>query len=321
MTESKRLSIIIPFYNVEKYIARCLDSVVKQDIPYSDYEIICVNDASPDSSRKIVQDYIKKYPNIKLIEHSENRKLGTARNTGRSIAEGDYIWNVDSDDWIEHNCLSKLIGICEKENLDVLTFNGFNTNCQKFIPIIERTFDTNCMTGLDFFRSIDDNISLFCPVWKQIYKKSFLDENNIYSPEVNQGEDVPFSLQSFISAKRVKYFHQGLYYHLCNNVDSLSNENKTYTASELYEKSFVNAKLIFNILPYIPKDYSDISTRISEIAKYVILCANKHKDGMCKSEITAFRKLCRLDFSSNFKLAKELLSKKQLCKYLLNVLI
>ena len=91
-----RLSIIIPFYNVEKYIAECLDSVYNQDISEEEYEVICVNDASPDNSRNIVLEYQKKHSNLTLVEHEVNKKLGAARNTGRKIARGKYIWNVDS---------------------------------------------------------------------------------------------------------------------------------------------------------------------------------------------------------------------------------
>lgn len=95
-----KLSIIIPFYNVKQYIAQCLDSVYRQDIPEEEYEVICVNDASPDHSRDIVLEYQKRHKNLVLIEHEHNKKLGAARNTGRSIARGKYIWNVDSDDYI-----------------------------------------------------------------------------------------------------------------------------------------------------------------------------------------------------------------------------
>ena len=108
-----RLSIIIPFYNVEQFISECLDSVFDQDIPLSEYEVICVNDGSQDGSRAIVTNYMKRYANLHLIEHEINKKLGTARNTGRSVATGNYIWNVDSDDRIVPNCLGKILNICE----------------------------------------------------------------------------------------------------------------------------------------------------------------------------------------------------------------
>ncbi len=77
-----KLSFIVPFYNVEKHIARCLDSLYNQDIPESEYEVICVNDCSPDNSRDIVLQYKKQHSNLILVEHERNKKLGAARNTG-----------------------------------------------------------------------------------------------------------------------------------------------------------------------------------------------------------------------------------------------
>lgn len=167
------ISIIIPFYNVEKYISQCLDSVVNQDLPLSEYEIICVNDASPDHSRDIVFEYMKKYPNISLIEHKHNKKLGAARNTRRSIAQGKYIWNVDSDDIIEHNCLKRLISICERDNLDVLRIghgllNNSNETAQTF-----RFQDTPVLSGIDFMEQYGiRKIGDICPIGHYVYKHS-----------------------------------------------------------------------------------------------------------------------------------------------------
>ena len=120
-----RLSIIIPFYNVEQYITQCLDSVYNQDIPEEEYEVICVNDASPDNSRDIVKEYQKNHKNLILVEHEVNKKLGAARNTGRRAAQGKYIWNVDSDDMIAPNCLREMLNMCEKSDLDVLIFDNY----------------------------------------------------------------------------------------------------------------------------------------------------------------------------------------------------
>lgn len=224
-----RLSIIIPFFNVEEYIAQCLDSVVNQDIPLSDYEIICVNDASPDRSRNIVIDYMKRYPNIRLIEHEHNKKLGTARNTGRSIAQGKYIWNVDSDDWIAPNCLADMLAECEKNDLDILLFNSASVNGNSVLPARNINFCTEIISGLSLLRSSIANglFSYFCPVWKQLYRKSFLDDNDLFSPEINFGEDVPFAYKSLILAQKVKYIPSQNYYHFINDYSLTGKKKKT----------------------------------------------------------------------------------------------
>lgn len=116
-----RLSIIIPAYNVEKYIAQCLESCLEQDIPHDDYEIIVVNDGSIDRTQEVLDRYAAEYPNIRLFE-KKNGGQSTARNLALDNAKGEYIWFVDSDDWIKPNCLKGLLLKAEKDCLDLLLF-------------------------------------------------------------------------------------------------------------------------------------------------------------------------------------------------------
>ena len=199
-----RLSIIIPFYNVERFISECLDSVFDQDIPLSEYEVICVNDGSPDHSRDIVLQYMERFPNLRLIEHEKNRKLGTARNTGRTIAKGKYIWNVDSDDQIVPNCLSGMLQICEDNELDVFEFGTiqFSNTGRKELPRIPQT--SGVESGLDYLDRLNAyQVSRMCPVWNKMIRRDFLEENGIFSPEINMGEDIPYSFRILTLAKRM----------------------------------------------------------------------------------------------------------------------
>src|SRR5690606_37960744 len=116
-----KLSVIIPVYNVEKYVAQCLDSVLDQNFEPNDYEIIVVNDGSTDGSLAIVQDYANKHKHIKLID-KKNGGVGSARNCGMDHAQGKYIYFIDSDDYLIPNCLNVLVDTCERHKLDVLTF-------------------------------------------------------------------------------------------------------------------------------------------------------------------------------------------------------
>ena len=104
-----RLSLILPCYNVENYIGACLDSLFRQDIPISEYEVICVNDCSTDNTKQVILDYIQKYPTIHLINHEINQTVGGARNTGLAAAQGSYVWFVDPDDMIVDNTLRELL--------------------------------------------------------------------------------------------------------------------------------------------------------------------------------------------------------------------
>ena len=120
-----QLSIIVPVYNVADYLAKCLDSLLAQDLPQNEYEIIVVNDGSTDNSGEIAQQYADKYANITLINQG-NQGLSGARNTGIKCAKGDYIQFVDSDDYLEENVLGGLLKQVEKDNLDVLRFKYQN---------------------------------------------------------------------------------------------------------------------------------------------------------------------------------------------------
>jgi len=114
------VSVIIPVYKVEEYLRECLDSVVNQTL--DNIEIICVDDGSPDHSADIVLEYTEKYPNVKLIR-KENGGLSSARNAGLDVATGEYVYFLDSDDYIEPDMLLNLLNLAEQNNLEIIYFN------------------------------------------------------------------------------------------------------------------------------------------------------------------------------------------------------
>ncbi|MBR4390567.1 MAG: glycosyltransferase [Bacteroidales bacterium] len=121
------LSIIVPVYNVEQYLNKCVDSLLTQDLMPDEYEIILVDDGSPDRCGAICDDYALRYSNIKVI-HRENGGIGAARNSGIEEACGKYVQFVDSDDYLEPNVLKSLVDKMEHDQLDVLRFNYQNVN-------------------------------------------------------------------------------------------------------------------------------------------------------------------------------------------------
>lgn len=116
-----KLSIILPVYNVEKFIADCLQSLETQDLPKEEYEIICVDDGSPDNAAQVIEEYQKKYSNIRLIRQS-NSGVCVARNNGLKAAQGEYIWFIDPDDYIQANCLGTMIKKLYDANADLIVF-------------------------------------------------------------------------------------------------------------------------------------------------------------------------------------------------------
>ena len=114
-----KFSLIIPVYNVEKYLEQCIESCENQDIPYDEYEIIAINDGSSDKSLEILKSLESKYKNIKVISQ-KNQGQSVARNVGLNVAKGQYIWFIDSDDWINANVLKGIYDILQNYKLDIL---------------------------------------------------------------------------------------------------------------------------------------------------------------------------------------------------------
>ncbi len=122
-----KLSVIVPVYNVEKYLHKCVDSLLNQKLPSEEYEIILVDDGSPDRCGEICDEYASHYANVKVV-HRENGGLSAARNSGIEVARGQYVQFVDSDDFLEPNVLKALVEKMEADRLDVLRFNYKNVN-------------------------------------------------------------------------------------------------------------------------------------------------------------------------------------------------
>lgn len=316
-----RLSIIIPFYNVEQYIAQCLDSVYDQDIPEEEYEVVCVNDASPDCSKEIVLEYQKKHSNLILVEHEVNKKLGAARNTGRKIARGKYIWNVDSDDMIAPNVLGVLLEQCEKNDLDILCF-AYN----EYLPdgrIVVRENAKKSIgvtTGLNLIHQYGCSyLGEFCPVWRSLYRKAFLDDNDIYSPEINMGEDVPYSFKSLFLAKKVLLFDDVCYVYRLNN-NSLTGSKRVLAPEILYEKCFENTRLILDVVQFIPITDNELRRSCRNVAKYTFTLCKGFYDMMGDENKRIFCSICRKRYSTDRKMLKLVLSRYKHYHYLLWIL-
>lgn len=119
-----KVSIIVPVYNVEKYLSQCLDSLVEQTYP--NIEIIIINDGSFDNSKRIIEQYAKQFSHIKFINFTENLGISKARNTGLDYANGDYIFFIDSDDWINRNAIEKLVHLATTYNSKIVETNHSN---------------------------------------------------------------------------------------------------------------------------------------------------------------------------------------------------
>ena len=177
------ISVIIPVYNVEDYLHVCINSVLKQTC--QDFEIICIDDASTDSSLEILEYFSQKDSRIKIIKNDFNQGPGYSRNCGLDVAKGKYVFFLDGDDWIDFNTFEILIKKADENNLDLLFFNEINFHEETHEFSINQNLNRDLITKFEnkVFNHFDlDKKNLFKlsnNVWNKLYLKSFLDDNNI----------------------------------------------------------------------------------------------------------------------------------------------
>lgn len=209
-----RLSIIVPFYNVEPYIEECIRSLYNQDIPQEEYEVICVDDCSPDGSRAIVERLQKEYPTLRLICHDRNKKLGGARNTGLREAKGEFVLFVDSDDQLYQNSYGRLINAM----LDGSEYIHFGYTILKDNVCGEaRSFPTTEQTtGPELFLNGRIPWSEQVVAWNKIYRLEFLRKNNLYFAEDIMYEDNDFAMRLSAAATKCRHINDAFYIYRSN---------------------------------------------------------------------------------------------------------
>ncbi len=219
-----KVSVIIPVYNVEKYLKECLDSVVNQTL--KDIEIICVDDGSTDNSGAILDEYASKDSRIKVV-HNENKGVGNARNTGLGLATGDYIYFLDSDDYIELNALEKLYNKSIELNLDICVcmVKELNINTSQ-MSIQEYAIYKPYLPNKNVFSSYDVKNTIFHLfigwIWDKLYKKSIILDNHLTFPEFKNSEDTAFTYMALILANRISTIQDPLIIHRINITTSIS---------------------------------------------------------------------------------------------------
>lgn len=224
------ISVVIPVYNVEKYLPQCLDSVVNQT--YKDLEIICVNDASTDSSLKILEEYAQKDSRIKIISNPENLGLGLARNEGLKIATGKYIHCLDSDDWLELNAyetISKTLNY--NPNLDVIHFKYrvYNTNNNNTTEIPVARKDLGLFMRSYNFENNPEIINLYTTsAWTKVIRREFILDNNLFYNNYRCLEDIEYSLELILRAKNILFLAQVLINYRENRDGSLMQKRFDY---------------------------------------------------------------------------------------------
>ena len=226
-----KLSIIIPVYNAEKYLKKCLESVFQQNLKPEDFEVICINDGSTDKTQQILEEFQKKYTNI-ILENQENFGEAISRNKAIFLSKGEYITFLDSDDYYDALTLSKALQIIASQNLDILylKMNHISEDYQ-FIQSLPNLSENEILSGLKHERR---------PFPATIYKKSVIGEIQ-FPLNIIVGPDSVFNALVQSKAKRVS-FSSDLVYNYLVRPNSLS---KKAITEEGYQ-GFINAITILD---------------------------------------------------------------------------
>ena len=219
-----KVSVIVPVYNTEKYLKRCLDSLVNQTL--KDIEIIIINDKSPDNSKKIIKNYETKYDNIKVINNKTNKGIGYNRNLGVKEAKGKYISFIDSDDYIDVNMYEIMYNKAVKDKNDLVICNYHKMLEKDNGNIIEIESDYE-------FEKIDDttlkdNPNLIWDInmapWNKLYSKDLI--KGVSFPEDLKYEDAIVTIKCLSKAKNIGFCTEKLNYYLVRNISETGNMDK-----------------------------------------------------------------------------------------------
>jgi len=289
------ISIIVPVYNVEKYLIRCLDSIFNQKFEHT-FEVIVVEDCSTDNSLLLLKEYKKTNPELIIIKQHTNQKLSVARKTGMDIAKGDYIMHVDSDDWLLPCALDNLYKKCKETNADVVVYNYVRQNESQKIEvkeIIDEIVTCDKLSVQKYF---------YGSPWNKIVKRTFTSDMICGEKSINSTEDLLYSTELLLRINSICLVPEVYYSYFLNNESITSTISpKDYLANQIIvlgqiDKIFrahkANGLFIENVLNYFEKwiylEFSkmhfwkgekniDNEYLISEFSKYAIMNIRRMK--------------------------------------------
>ena len=287
------ISVIVPAYNVEKYLPRCLDSILDTDT--DDFELIVVNDGSKDNTGQIADDYAARHPKHVKVIHQVNRGHTLARQAGFKISHGDYIWLVDSDDYLSPKALDKIAVAINQHHPDIITFdnyfdiNGKSYPAKQSVPhgifgrndLIKKIYPHMIYSGRFFY------FGIYAAMWNKVFRRDIIEPNlMIVDAAVKIHEDGLTTFASFLDAKSVVILDSRLYHYRKDNpsvtrsycpeqfdsllilADSLNRINHRKKVFDLSEQ--INFYLLYNIYSVILEEfYFRHKKPLSERRRYI----------------------------------------------------
>ena len=305
-----KYSVIIPVYNVENYLSRCIDSLLAQN--YVDLEILLIDNGSGDQSGQICEDYATQFSNITAY-HIPNKGVGSARNFGLSKAKGEFICFVDADDYLVGNLFSDVESQLDSQ-LDLLVFSYYNsieknlseiTRSAKILPA-EGKKDKSDFIGLFQELWLTD---MMYTVWNKIYRKEFLEEHQIVFESYELGEDVRFNLNVYQHVNAVLLVKSCYYVYISGRIDSAMgqyNPNRmNYQLEELgkvdqlmiswnsHDEQFIDqikARILMSNIQNISKQKMSLSKKRHYVE---VLCRNQEMIALLKKATSPLHPLVR----------------------------
>lgn len=282
-----KVSVVVPVYNMEQKLERCLNSLVNQTL--KDIELIIINDGSKDNSSNIIKRYKKKYKNIIFVDR-ENKGISYTRNQGIELAKGEYIAFVDSDDYVELDMFEEMYSSALKNNSDIVicNYNTFyeNSNVKTKKNIGKNCKITNLKSNPELIYKID-----YSP-WNKIYKKDLW--NDVKYPLNTKYEDLEAVLKVFLKADNVYYLNKYLYNYLLNDNGQTANINK-----KVFDIYIILDNLNNSFKCEDEKIYeSFILLCIKKIFEYTHLILNKGDKELCFSFLDAGYSFLNNNFSN-----------------------
>ena len=319
-----KVSIIIPIYNCEKFLNKCLDSIVKQE--YNNLEIVLINDGSTDDSLRICNERKKLDPRIIVID-KENGGVSSARNVGLENATGDFILFLDGDDYLDIDCIHKCMNLINKYSLDILKFSYVKELSKKVTKKYSYTVPLNQkIEKKDFFLKLYPYIFTtddFCNVTIAIIKKSVIAQTKF---RLNRliGEDYLFFIECLNNANNIYFINDCFYHYIVNSESATHKFSKEKNIKKLEDSIYVNSE-INNIL--LSKNYDSYETYAKKCSSSVY---NNIQNCVTNNNYETFKKYIDNIYENDFlkgkiaelekkfsKEVKELLSKDK--KYFIGV--
>lgn len=287
---SDLITIIVPVYNGEKYIGRCLDSILQQT--YSEYEILLVNDGSTDATGEIAEKYAKQYPNIRIVS-KENQGLPQARRTGVENAKGKYIGFVDADDWIDADMYEKLHSLCIKHNAQIAACGMVFEFGTKGIPQFNDNAGECVYSNLEALEQLYRRKNVRVYVWNKLYAKEVF-EGIEFAAGNFVGEDHDLVSKILLKELTVAWTPQCMYHYL-QATGTMSHSGFTESHQLAYRNYKERCALLSEQLP----EYASLVENyvLTEYIMFVVaMSRNKQYDKEILNEIKAFVKKCKKQY-------------------------